>query len=272
MHVTITETSEPPSVVQHSATCSDQGPMKWKIEFAPTCVDQVSEISYSYSISELMQNDTDWSIKASTAAYLKQQNSDLPHFRVMYPVFASALKTADTHNNTVMMSFQFRPREAGSYMQCWQLKMEPALASAATAGVLLKFDLCGQGIPALQSSESSVLSTRTLSDMTAARSRTDMITVSPARLDFSSTWSVYKLKVANHYRSEDVTVTVEPLPAPFYCTHKRFIVTARHYTRVMVECRPVEPGCYTGVLCLLASTGVKLNVPLTAQCVRETAI
>ena len=42
------------------------------------------------------------------------------------------------------MSFQFRPREAGSYMQCWQLKMEPALASAATARVLLKFDLCGQ--------------------------------------------------------------------------------------------------------------------------------
>ena len=50
------------------------------------------------------------------------------------------------------------------------------------------------------------------------------------------------------------------------------VYRARHYTRVMVECRPVEPGCYTGILCLLASTGVKLNVPLTAQCVRETAI
>jgi len=38
-----------------------------------------------------------------------------------------------------------------------------------------------------------------------------MVVVNPARLDFARTsnltWSVCKLKVANHYKSEDVTVS-----------------------------------------------------------------
>jgi len=51
-----------------------------------------------------------------------------------------------------------------------------------------------------------------------------------------------------------------------------YVYRARHYTKLAVECRPVEVGRYSGLLSLLASTGVKLTVPLTAQYVKETAI
>ena len=40
--------------------------------------------------------------------------------------------------------FKFRPREAGQYVQYWQLSISPATSGRADIGSVLKFELCGK--------------------------------------------------------------------------------------------------------------------------------
>nr|XP_031295113.1 centrosomal protein of 192 kDa isoform X1 [Camelus dromedarius] len=233
--------------------------------------------------------DTDvrWHLSSLAPPYVKGADESGGVFRATYAAFrCSPVSGLLESHGTQTVSVTFLPRDRGDYAQFWDVECHPLKEPHLKH--TLRFQLCGQSIPAESEPERARVSAHTLvkvDNLAKARRRAvseasapipgrqldlthrgvyapeDVYQFLPTRVGESRT-----LKV-NLRNNSFITHSLKFLSPrePFYVKHSKYSLRAQHYINMPVQFRPRSVGRFEALLVVQTDEGRSVAIRLVGE-------